>query len=211
MGYTHYWRLNGTKFDANLFSEFSDAVKKVISKAQTDGITIGDLTGDYICPIVDGKTIAFNGYEDEAHESFLITLEGGDDFNFCKTAHKPYDAAVVASLILYKYFFPKVGFSSDGTVAELQEGADLVEAVMGAEVSLSKGDTGTIEVAIGEKPNSEISGVEVDLEIFKHAVSFLSTHVEEASDELDIEIDRKKVKELEAMLYQGSILFDIIV
>jgi len=49
-------------------------------------------------------------------------------FWFCKTARKPYDKYVVATLILFKYYFgDKVELSSDGTSEEWHEGWELVE------------------------------------------------------------------------------------
>ena len=41
-----------------------------------------------------------------------------------------------------------------------------------------------------------------DLELIKLALSFLATHVSEAEDHLDVEIDGDQVKNLEAKLYQ---------
>ena len=64
---------------------------------------------------------------DLSHETFVITRvstpntyskEEQSSFNFCKTAGKPYDLMVTACLLLYKFYFPKVELSSDGTAED---------------------------------------------------------------------------------------------
>lgn len=90
MGYTHYWRsLKPTK-------ELAEITKEII---RISGVKIcnEDGTGK---PIVEEDYIGLNGTEenDQCHESFYISNKV-DDFNFCKTARKPYDKVVVAILV----------------------------------------------------------------------------------------------------------------
>ncbi len=89
MGYTRYW----TRTDEPITQEFVDAVNKIIADARKKGITIcgWDGTGE---PEVTLERVALNGPEenDLGHETFAITNES--EWNFCKTALKPYDYAV---------------------------------------------------------------------------------------------------------------------
>ena len=73
-------------------------------------------------PQVDGDVIRFNGWKDEGHETFMVTrelgghrTESGEMFDFCKTARKPYDLAVMLVLLSMKRHAPdSVKVSSDG-------------------------------------------------------------------------------------------------
>ena len=89
MGYTRYW----TRTDEPITQEFVDAVNKIIADARKKGITTcgWDGTGE---PEVTLERIALNGPEenDLGHETFTITNES--EWNFCKTARKPYDYVV---------------------------------------------------------------------------------------------------------------------
>lgn len=60
----------------------------------------------------------FNGVGDEAHETLAISRTT-EDFDFCKTARKPYDLAVTASLIAFQRMFIEgdkvlIDLTSDG-------------------------------------------------------------------------------------------------
>ena len=53
-------------------------------------------------------------------------------FDFCKTAHKPYDSVVTAILIRAKVIYGDlVSISSDGGWSEWQAGRNIYEAVFG--------------------------------------------------------------------------------
>jgi hypothetical protein len=75
-------------------------------------------------PQVDGDTIRFNGWKDEGHETFIVTREmqepqefvkSGEHFDFCKTAGKPYDMAVMLVMLSMKSHAPdSVRLGSDG-------------------------------------------------------------------------------------------------
>ena len=89
MGYTRYW----TRTDKPITQDFIDAVNSIIAEARKNGISIcgWDGTGE---PEVTLERIALNGPEeyDLGHESFVLTNKA--EWNFCKTACKPYDYAV---------------------------------------------------------------------------------------------------------------------
>jgi hypothetical protein len=73
-------------------------------------------------PEVSDDLIRFNGWQDEGHETFMVTkklgdykVESGESFDFCKTARKPYDLAVCLVYMILKRHAPKsVKISSDG-------------------------------------------------------------------------------------------------
>lgn len=109
MGYTHYWR--DVKFD-NLnnvnkkFKLFKRLIKKNYKHIYTAGNKYStkqliiqreydidlpiELTEDYC---------VFNGEGEQGHETFYI-IKRDTNFNFCKTARKPYDFFVTAYLML---------------------------------------------------------------------------------------------------------------
>lgn len=118
MGYTHYW--DHPAFADDEWKELTTSARKIIRIAE-DFFDI-PLSEDYDtlrAPIVDSKYICFNGYGDEGHETFQIRKKG--DNAFCKTARKPYDAAVVACLIEAARINPEFNWSSDGDGEEDQQ------------------------------------------------------------------------------------------
>ena len=60
--------------------------------------------------------LAFNGLGDDGHETFLLSKFAQQcEFNFCKTACKPYDSVVTACLVALKdRLGDDVDVSSDG-------------------------------------------------------------------------------------------------
>ncbi len=77
------------------------------------------------CPEVSDELIRFNGWKDEGHETFMLHKkmpepqpfgQGKQYFEFCKTAHKPYDLAVGLILLSASNHAPKtITVSSDGS------------------------------------------------------------------------------------------------
>jgi hypothetical protein len=126
MGYTHYWL--GKKSTDENWNKFNAACKKLKSKlpktTDTAGgyhsedpleIAGGDGTG---APFFGNKTVCFNGKDDErvlGHETFRINKEPQENWDFTKTARKPYDLLVVACLIaawqILDYRFASDGFT----------------------------------------------------------------------------------------------------
>ena len=121
MGYTHYWNFIEEP-SREKFIEFAEGVKQWVATAQEAGIEIADEEyGD--------DKIVFNGVGANSHETFYVSADGVD-FNFCKTAQKPYDTAVTASLILAKKIFgDNIKISSDGDWSDWESGQLLYESV----------------------------------------------------------------------------------
>jgi hypothetical protein len=121
MGYTHYWNFIEEP-SKEKFVEFVEGVKQIVATAQEAGIDITDEEyGD--------DKIVFNGVGADAHETFFVSADGVD-FNFCKTAQKPYDIAVTASLIhAKKVFGDNIKISSDGDWSDWEGGQLLYESV----------------------------------------------------------------------------------
>lgn len=99
MGYTNYHQA------AEATRDIAKDARKIVDTAQSEGVGIfgPDGTGE---PIITAKEIAFNGdvTQDFDHETFGLyapdhEMHGHPLAGFTKTAHKPYDAAVIAVLI----------------------------------------------------------------------------------------------------------------
>lgn len=109
MGYTHYAHGKVT-----LTEDIVADVKTIIALS---GVAIRgwDGTGK---PIISTEEIRLNGAEslDEDFETF--TVISGQEASFCKTGHRPYDAVVVAILMLLTEYAARNGevfhWESDG-------------------------------------------------------------------------------------------------
>lgn len=126
MGYTHYWTpKNANKETWMKFLKVARELKKNLPKTSE---TAGGYHSDN--PIVirggmgtgpaefKGDGIWFNGNEAKGldHETFMISPTKSD-WNFCKTARKPYDLLVCAVLIAaHEYLGYEV--SSDGDLED---------------------------------------------------------------------------------------------
>jgi len=125
MGYTHYWEFHQVP-SAEKFAEFIEGVKHLTATAQEAGIDIGSEK-------YESNSLRFNGVGAGEHEDFFIPLPIGDeryDYGFCKTARKPYDTAVTASLILAKKIFGEdIEIRSDGRWIDWEGGQLLFESV----------------------------------------------------------------------------------
>ena len=132
MGYTHYWKFKQNPKDINdgekKFNKAVALLKKCIAKIPTEldhpyygkckfKLAGGLGTGE---PVFDNDKVCFNGVEgnpDLSHETCQILLDNPDDydFDFCKTAEKPYDVAVCLALLSFKKEFGRdFSYSSDG-------------------------------------------------------------------------------------------------
>jgi hypothetical protein len=84
-------------------------------------------------PVLTNVEIVFNGLGDAAHEPFVFPGQVG--FNFCKTALKPYDAAVCACLMVARDHFPaavlEIASDGDWSGDEWQGGKELYWQVLG--------------------------------------------------------------------------------
>jgi len=121
MGYTHYWRTKEAEYDNQDFKALSNDAIKIVHEAIEAGI---DIVETY-----DTDFISINGVKENGHEDFVFNRipEG---FEFCKTAGKPYDMAVVAILIRAKKILgDKITLKSDGNWDDWEGGRLLYETV----------------------------------------------------------------------------------
>lgn len=143
IGYTHYWR-RPKELDKNTFKLWSNDVSKLVLAAAETGVKIVDGLGENPEPIITPEEVYLNG--DPAHETFgiarLYTMEidpnspNGLQFEFCKTAQKPYDIVVTAALVAFKMRFgDAVRVSSDGDNNDWRPGIDLADSILGTEQS----------------------------------------------------------------------------
>lgn len=133
MGYTHYWYGNRPFTTAEWMLIQSDA-HKLLTKPPVQVLREYDQPGTE--PEIAADVIAFNGDGDDGHETFWFQREP-DDFQFCKTAAKPYDVLVTAMLIVSHKHAPDVlRISSDGGTEDWREGLDLVTARCGEGYSI---------------------------------------------------------------------------
>ena len=117
MGYTHYFT---PVLDKKHFDTVVDDIK-VIEKATK----LFDSSGETLGVDYRKESFAFNGNasKGEEHETFCLGV--GGEWDFCKTARKPYDVAVVVSLLCLKYHSPTSDISSDGDSEDWMEGYQL--------------------------------------------------------------------------------------
>jgi len=133
MGYTHYWKIT-ERLDKNWdnwTSFLPDAMKIISHASQRLDIALADAFGETKGEAtVSLSGVSLNGYAEESHESFVLTQEL-TEFDFCKTAQKPYDRVVVAILILAtEYFGNDIEVTSDGDRSDLLDGYYLFRSSM---------------------------------------------------------------------------------
>jgi hypothetical protein len=127
VGYTHYWTIKQEITPAQ-FKEWTEGVKVIVETAIEAGIPLGNGLG-FDAPNIDETLVALNGVGAGGHETFGIRL-GDEGFDFCKTAEKPYDAVVTASLIHAKKIFgDAIEIKSDGNWDDWDSGKVLYETV----------------------------------------------------------------------------------
>ncbi len=122
MGFTRYWKIKN-RLDTEKFKEYSETCRVVCEAWEREQISKGDTTSGLAGwdgwgePTFSDKEVCFNGCasdEDLAHETFSIDVTS-KQFNFCKTARKPYDKQVAVCLYLAKKFFgDSIEVESDG-------------------------------------------------------------------------------------------------
>jgi hypothetical protein len=143
MGYTHYW-YQDTKLDDEKFAAAALDIGKVIEA--TDVPLANGMGDEGTKPEVGSKRISFNGVDEDGHETFYAEpevekqsyLDPNDPmaFNFCKTARKPYDEVVTASLAVLKHHLgSSVRVSSDGYFSEWEAGLALAKQATGLDLS----------------------------------------------------------------------------
>lgn len=125
MGYTHYWRSEqGYVIDQAAFANFVEEVKQITATAQEAGIRLEE---NYT-----PTEIIINGVGPQSHETFVFS-QTPDEYEFCKTAGKPYDMVVTAILIHAKKNFKEITVKSDGNWNDWEGGRFLYESVFNVE------------------------------------------------------------------------------
>jgi len=136
MGYTHYWE-NPDGFTTEEWNGIIEDVNKLLSSLPSynpvnrDGpLVVDDRNGGP--PVVNREEIRFNGGGgvELSHETFHLK-SSRVEFDFCKTARKPYDIAVQGVLLIAKHWKPELYVSSDGNRNEWEFARELVEKVLG--------------------------------------------------------------------------------
>ena len=138
MGYTNYFTQQREITDKE-WSLIENATKEVLILCDQRGINLAyDFDYPKRPPYVSGTEIRFNGVGDEGHETFHIDRLGDKSFNFCKTARKPYDEAVVAVLSILHHYAPGGwDIGSDGNCEDWQDGLIMAQqAIAVSEVQL---------------------------------------------------------------------------
>jgi hypothetical protein len=142
MGYTHYWYLNPRTTKTENYNQAYEALSKIAVHGQVSGCLAGPRGNGQI---ETQERVAFNGVEDQAHETFSISKdpfdlfkrgfiqedEQGFIFSFCKTARKRYDVYVTACLIVLKHFLKEdIKIKSDGRPEDFEIGLRLAEHII---------------------------------------------------------------------------------
>lgn len=115
MGYTHYWSKQETKPTEDELLELRGHLSTVIKRYENviqydeDYNQIPELIIDWSKNTIG---VMFNGKAGEGYETFLFYGKSYD-FNFCKTARRPYDQAVCECLLLLEHYL-KIDLRSDG-------------------------------------------------------------------------------------------------
>jgi hypothetical protein len=110
MGYTHYFQ-DKPAFTDSQWAALTEDVKKLIKNSN---VPLGGANGNIGSkPVFNSRHIMFNGIGDDSHETAVV-YKGTSEFEFCKTARKPYDSVVVEFYKLIRKYAPSTILSSDG-------------------------------------------------------------------------------------------------
>lgn len=110
MGYTHYIS-NKPAFSDAQWKAFTKDVQKLLRETN---IPVAGPAGERgTRPLFSRDSISFNGVDEDSHETCFVD-KGPAEFEFCKTARKPYDPLVVAVFKLVRKYLPSTELTSDG-------------------------------------------------------------------------------------------------
>lgn len=144
MGYTHSWRRE-RDLDATKFAAAVEDCGRVLALEHSKGVGIAGPMGDGVAELEPLGVIAFNGKGDDSYESFVVErvvepgsrLHGldegleGMEFAFCKTAHRPYDLAVMTCLMVLKHHLGRaIRIGSDGGIDDWLPAIGLAEVLL---------------------------------------------------------------------------------
>jgi len=132
MGYTHYWHQENGDVPSDLWEKFVSDCKKILALIQKSGVALCYEYDEPRSKVHCSKDmVRFNGPNELGHETFILS-PNEIDFQFCKTAQKPYDLAVCSCLILALHHFGDyISVSSDGDPADWTDAVRLVFQTFG--------------------------------------------------------------------------------
>lgn len=123
MGYTHYWSLKDSTLSQKNFDKVLKDIQKIEKHFAKDNLLFsgnGEGKGIYYDGGLMGGKFECHGFymngdasKGDDHETFNFNV-GENEWNFCKTARKPYDIAVCMILLSLKYHVRSTNVSSDG-------------------------------------------------------------------------------------------------
>lgn len=138
MGYTHYWSFKKAPRGktTQIEKRYQKAIKECNKIIRYYSETYGGLSGfsAHVEPGTYGG-VKVNGSQNSGQcEDFVLRehFSQNESFNFCKTRQYPYDAVVVACLIVLKHRLGDlIDVSSDGDAEDWTDGVTLANAVLG--------------------------------------------------------------------------------
>jgi len=144
MGYTHYWNLKKkTKKTAEQVKIAFNEVAILFEKLPQNSTNAGGYYTDEPLRLFGGDgtskmhisddTLIFNGDAKQSldHETFYFDLTNLGEFEFCKTARKPYDFAVCVALLAMANHIQGFTFSSDGDLEDWKPAIDFYNTHIG--------------------------------------------------------------------------------
>lgn len=131
MGYTHYWRTHEA-IPADVWNKIMDDANKLIAASPCPLAYENDQPNKK--PEVTANFIRFNGVGDGGHETFFLS-PAPTEFEFCKTANKPYDTVVVGVLAsLAEHARDNAKVTSDGDSTEWADGIAFASRTLGRSI-----------------------------------------------------------------------------
>ena len=127
IGYTHYFQKT-EELPQDVWEE--DFIPQASQIMKDSGVELGDNFGKVDSkPVINSEVLSFNGIAPDDYETFSLNRMK-EDFNCCKTQHRPYDKVIVAILMLAEQCFggrsgDGFSWSSDGDAEDHKEGKEL--------------------------------------------------------------------------------------
>ena len=130
MGYTHYWNQKAEPTYTQ-WLEILEHFKHILLHTAVEEALCIQAESDDPSPVINNnEVIYFNGCGAAGHETFMFERNKVGEFNFCKTAEKPYDKFVVYVLILAHNLAPGCyTIGSDGDASDWQEYLDQLNRI----------------------------------------------------------------------------------
>ena len=131
MGYTHYLPQKKS-VSPEAWSQICKDTKTILESQKKASIPLASDHPSEVMVNEKAGYINFNGVGDDSHETFAVSQKHDSQFNFCKTAQKPYDLAVTAVLMVIEHHAPAhFETSSDGDVEDWRPAAELNQKLFG--------------------------------------------------------------------------------